>query len=95
MHDQYIAAGTSRNNGKMYMHYSDYYGKEYALIRAGHQDVNIVILPEPMTKGEVIIALRNDPNFSDLETMELFKTEMEKVEGYEMRIGRDVEMEAF
>jgi hypothetical protein len=85
MNKTYIIAGTSRKNGKLKVQYSNNLHREKVLEGFGHTDINMVVLSEPMTKYEVIIALLHDRNFSDNEAQAALNWELKYVNCYEIR----------
>ena len=62
----YTVAGTSTNNGKTKVRFAnDYVARFKILTKNGHDNVNILELDTPMSKGEVCMFLQSHDKFQD------------------------------
>ncbi|HAB89449.1 MAG TPA: hypothetical protein DCF84_02850 [Bacteroidetes bacterium] len=62
----YTVAGVSTSNGKTKVRFAnDYVGRFKILTKNGHTDVNIIELPDSMSKGDVCKFLSTHDKFQD------------------------------
>ena len=62
----YTVAGVSTSNGKTKVRFAnDYVGRFKILTKNGHTDVNIIELPDSMSKGDVCKFLSTHEKFQD------------------------------
>jgi hypothetical protein len=61
----FTVAGTSILNGEMKVRFANDTGRHKVLHKNGHEDIQLVELPEPLTKEQAVEALLSQPLFAD------------------------------
>ena len=84
MEKTFTVAGTSNLNGTVKFRFAnDLAGRIKVLVKNGHTDVNLIELPEPMTKADAIAYLESlDSTPADTANADTLRDELE-ADGYD------------